>query len=405
MKSLKIKLNLDYLQKIKLNTLSNEHRLVYNYLLSNIKNGIDFKTLHELSKNFRKNNNLTINAKSCQNTAINLINNCKSFFQLKKDKNNNAKFPYKFKSWKYFTTFILDWNNGNGGFKINNNILSLSLDSFKNRLYITLPKYFNDKKINNNNIKQLIIKKENNNYYVIFQYSETSLNIILNKDNFISIDLGISNCITACSNVIENFQIKNNLFGKDEIKVKEIQSKRDLRNKLSNKWYKYNSKFKKLKNKLTNKRKDYQHKVSKKIIDICKSNNIGEIICGDIKTKKLKNNSYSKLNNKTQNTGTLSRLKTFLEYKSKNENIDFILVNEVNTSKINCITGKIEFDSNLSIREVEVKPNIKIDRDLNSAINIAQKFKVKWLNQIVNFNLQKMYLKEHSKLEIIGVAI
>jgi len=99
MKSLKIKLYLSYIDKLKLETLSNEHRLLYNFLLEHIKKDCDFKSLHSLSKNYRKENNLTINAKSAQNTSRLLINNVKSYFALKKkNPNKNPKFPYKFKS-------------------------------------------------------------------------------------------------------------------------------------------------------------------------------------------------------------------------------------------------------------------------------------------------------------------
>jgi transposase len=78
----------------------------------------------------------------------------------------------------------------------------------------------------------------------------------------------------------------------------------------------------------------------------------------------------------------LSRFKTFLEYKSKNAGLDFYKVDEAYTSQLNCATDKREFSSNLSIREVQILPNIKIDRDLNSAINIAKKVKGKWFTQL-----------------------
>ena len=393
MKSAKIKLkNLSYLDKVKLETLSNEHRYLYNHLLSQSKDNCDFKKLNNSYVNFRNNNNLTINSKSAQNTCRGLINNIKSFFVLKK-KDKSHQFPYKFKSYKYFQSFTYDWNNGNGGFKIKDNIVYLQKDLLKIKF-----NNFNNE-INNESIKTLTIKKENNDYYLIFVYSEPKINTILNKNNFIAIDIGVKDLITATSNTINNFKIETEKFENKEKQTEQLQSKRDLRNKKSIKWNKFNKKFKKEKQKLTNKRKDWLHKITTKTVKLAKINNIGTIICGDINVKSLKKDHKTKLNKSTQNL-YLSRFKTFMDHKSKKENIDFKLVNEAYTSQINHLTNKIEFNSDLSIREVEIKPNFKIDRDLNSAINIANKIMGKWLSQILNFNydLDKMLLKEQSYL-------
>ena len=102
--TIKVKVKLDINQSIKLETLSNEHRLLYNYLLGSIKDkSLTFKELNELYKNYRNENQLTINSKSSQNTCKFLINNIKSFYELRK-KDVTAKFPYNFKSYKYFTS-------------------------------------------------------------------------------------------------------------------------------------------------------------------------------------------------------------------------------------------------------------------------------------------------------------
>src|SRR5690554_4908403 len=124
MKSCKVNItnSLCSLDKLKIDTLSNEHRLLYNCLLEGAKNNLDFKDLNSLYKNFRNANKLTINSKSSQNTCRNLINNIKSFYVLRK-KDKTSKFPYRFKSYKYFCTFLYDWNNGMGGFKIKDNFL------------------------------------------------------------------------------------------------------------------------------------------------------------------------------------------------------------------------------------------------------------------------------------------
>ena len=111
----------------------------------------------------------------------------------------------------------------------------------------------------------------------------------------------------------------------------------------------------------------------------------------------------SGLNKSTQNQGTLSRFKTFLDYKSRNAGIDFHLVDESYTSQINCLTGIKTLSSELSVREVELIPGLIVDRDLNSATNIAKRHMGKWFAQTENFvdflqGFQKMYVNNSSEL-------
>ena len=108
LKTLKVKVKLDNNSAIKLETLSNEHRQLYNHLLEYTKSstGCDFKALIERAKIYRNTNNLTISAKSAQNTARAFIANVKSFYALKK-KDPNTRFPNRFKSHKYFCSFLV----------------------------------------------------------------------------------------------------------------------------------------------------------------------------------------------------------------------------------------------------------------------------------------------------------
>lgn len=403
MKSLKINIthNLSNLDKVKIDTLSNEHRLLYNKLLEQAKLSSDFKTINQTYKDFRNNSCLTINSKSAQNTSRTLINNIKSFFKLRKT-DKTAKFPYKFKSYKYFTTFQYDWNSGNGGFKLKDNILTI-----QGLLNIKLPEY--TFKINEGNVKTVTFKKEEGIYFVVFTYSENELsNLRLDKDNFIGIDLGVSKIATLFSNVVDNVGIENSRFTGLEKQVKHIQSLKDGYKKGSRKHKRVAKRYKCLNKRLKDKNKDYQHKVSRVIVDKCINNNIGTLVVGDIKTKKLVSKYRKGLNKSTQGRGTLGRFKAFLKYKAKDAGIDFKLVNEAYTSQENCLTGVREFDSDLGIREVEVKPGLKIDRDLNSAVNIVKRVKElrsKWLGQVEeHLNVfHKMYIDSSSNLCTISV--
>ena len=66
----------------------------------------------------------------------------------------------------------------------------------------------------------------------------------------------------------------------------------------------------------------------------------------------------------------LSRFKAFLGYKLKNVGCDVSFINEAYTSRINYLTGRVEFDSSLNNR-VFYHRGIEIDRDFNSCINIS----------------------------------
>lgn len=385
MKSLKIKIDLNKNQELILNTLSNEHRLLYNYLLNYLKeNELDFKKLNQKYKEYRLKNKLTISSKSAQNTCRSLMHSIKSYLSLKK-KDKTAKFPYKFKSHKYFQTFMYDCNGElGGGYKVVNNVLTINLLSASaksKKLIIKLPEYCK----NINNIKTLTFKKENEYYYLCMTYENPIVNNNLNKDNFLSIDPGLKNIVTAFSNKNVWFNVKNKTFKSLEKQIKECQSKLDKKVKYSKKWKKLKKRFLQLNKKLSNSNKDFQHKVSSKIVNFCKNNDIGTIIIGDIQTKELPKSKISSksLNKSSQNRGTLSRFQTFLDYKSKNENIDFYEQNESYTSKTNCLTDTtFSFKMDLSIRQVKLDNDLTIDRDLNGSINIAKKAKVTWFDQI-----------------------
>ena len=400
MKSLKVKIKLDKLQQIQINTLSNEHRLLYNHLLDFVKKNdvCDFKKINNEYKNYRLNNKLTINSKSAQNTSRTFINNIKSYFALiKTDK--TARFPNTFKSWKYFTSFQYDCNNGSGGYKLKDNCLIINLLN-KSKIHIDLPDYCNI--LNNDMVKTVTFMKTKNDYYLCFSYNDKNrLKNDLDTNNFISIDLGISNLYTFVSNKINSESLVNSRFENLERQIKYIQSIQDKKKKYSKHWKKINKRYIRLKRKLADKNKDFQHKVSTNLIKQCKENNIGAIICGDIKVKKIINKENKRLKSASKNSG-LSRFKTFLEYKSKNEGMIFDKVNEAYTSQRNSYTNNIEYKNlKLSDREVYLTNTVKIDRDLNSAINIAKKIKGKWLTQIEDFekiisNFHKIYMNNSS---------
>lgn len=79
-----------------------------------------------------------------------------------------------------------------------------------------------------------------------------------------AIDLGVINLVTAVNQKAKFVQIRNrrpDLYWKD--KLREVQSRRDLCQEYSNRWWFYQRKWVKVRQKLTNQLRDFQHKVSK----------------------------------------------------------------------------------------------------------------------------------------------
>jgi len=406
MKSLKVRIFPTHQQEIVLRTLSNEHRLLYNHLLEFAKKGENFKQLNQRYKNFRADNHLTIQSHSAQNTCRMLCDSIKSFYALKKS-DSTAQFPYKFKSYKHFCSFQFHCNSGCGGFKITDAGVSISLiDGHK--LKLSISDYFFKSGVTNATIKTMTVKEEEGRFFLIFTYSEKDSNNTLDSNNFLSIDLGVSSIATCFSNVMKPFAIQNSRFKKIERQKEHVQGLRDKRKKGSGRCKKLTIVHRKLANKLSDKNKDYQHKVSKIIVDKCLKAEIGTLIVGDIQTKKLPKGKRSTngLNKSTQNQGTLSRFKTFLGYKTRNAGLGFHLVDESYTSQLNCLTGIKTLSSELSIREVELQPGLIVDRDLNSATNIAKRHMGSWFAQTENFvdflqGFQKMYVNNSSELKYV----
>ena len=252
-------------------------------------------------------------------------------------------------------------------------------------------KYFNSTKINKETIKQIVISIQDGNIYACFVYSEPKKEDKVLNNKFISIDLGISSIASIYSSKGECFKYQTKRMKALEKDKDKIKSKLDRKKKYSKKYFKIHQTLKKKQKKITNKRNDYLHKCSKHIINYCISNNIDNIIIGDIETKKLvtKKEEFEALdykqrkiahsrNKSTQNEGLLSRFKSFINYKALNNNINVLMVNEAYTSQTNCLTGIRNLNSDLSIRKVNLGHDFIVDRDLNSAVNIAKKYGALW---------------------------
>lgn len=366
----------------------------YNLCLDSLHKDLDFKKIHLITKQFAKEHNLY--SKIVQNTGRECINAVKSYLALKK-KDNKSRFP---KNYRIYSPIIMDINLQQrknekyigGGFKFLSN-KQLQLNPFNIIIDFSNCEWYNENIINIDRIKDLkILVKEDKSIDLVFSYSEEKKEKEYNK-KFISIDLGISSIASIYSpSEAKCYKVQTKRFKGLEKEINKMKSKCKNKQKGSNHYEKMMHSIKKKQTKLTHKRKDYLHKTSKNIINHCVKNNIDNIICGDIKTKKLVKKNWN--NKSTQNEGLLSRFKGFLQYKANINSINFIVVNEAYTSQINCVTDKKEFSSELKIRDVEIYPNVIVDRDINSAVNIAKKYGDLWLSHTFNYktllNVQKI---------------
>ena len=258
------------------------------------------------------------------------INAAKSFYA-KRKKDKTAKYPKNFRKYSVIT---LDANlqkkkdrNGNeysyigGGFKLKGSKVVLGYPQLS--LDFTNSTYFKPEEINKDTIKQILIKVDKDmKIWMIFIYAEKRKEKTKFNNEFISIDLGVASIASVYSSKGECFKYKTQRFKGLETAKDELKAKRDRHQKYSKNWWRLHKKVQKKQAKINNKRTDYLHKASKHIINYCVQNNIDNIICGDIQTKKLatdkeqmkhmnfkERKSAHSRNKSTQNEGLLSRFK------------------------------------------------------------------------------------------------
>ncbi|MCK4820622.1 transposase, partial [bacterium] len=283
--------------------------------------------------------------------------------------------PPRFKGKKYF--FTLCYNQS--GFKLKENNLLLSHKHPSNTpLEFTLPVPF----VGARPIKQVeITYGAQDRWFACITFKKDTPPYV---DNglYQAIDLGISNLVSAVNLQFKFIQVKNrraDLYWKK--KLEEVQSKRDHSKKYSNRWKFYNEKFLRMKRKCANQMRDFQHKVSHKIVTNTRANTI---IIGDLSVKQMvkkckgtgngrKTKARKTLNHSMQNTGSLGRFTQFLTYKAEMIGKRIIRIDESYTSQQCCACQK-RVKRALFERNIKCDCGNRMDRDLNSAMNIMERF-------------------------------
>ena len=255
---------------------------------------------------------------------------------------------------------------------------------------IPFPKRLVDKKIK----EVRIIPQFNGKFFKIqYCYESDTTDLGLNKDDALSIDVGLENLATCvdtngASFIIDGRKLKsiNRYYNKQKAKKQSILDKQNL---------KYSKSMIKLINKRNNKANDYIKKSARNIINYCIKNDIGTVIVGYNSDFK-RNISIGKVNNQQFNQISFGALRETIKNLCDQYNIKYIEQEESYTSKASFLDKddipifnpsddtKYIFSGKRIKRGLYKSSNgTIINADVNGACNILVKSKQ-------NFNFEKL---------------
>lgn len=308
--------------------------LLYNFVTYHYRQAIfgkqQYFTEFEISTlcaSFNQEDYRALPAQTAQQVIKLVFKNFKSWIVAKKE---YAKNPSKFSGLPKLPKFKT-------GKKQNLVVFTNQQCKLKNGL-IHFPKDLNFCPIKTkvNSFKQVRIIPMATCYSVEIVYEKEEKDLSLNKNNFLSIDLGLNNYCATVNNVglapfiINGKVIKsfNHWYNKRKAKLMSYASDKYTSKKLE---------------KLNNYRnfwiEDKNHKISRYIVNYCVNNNIGKIIVGKNENWKKGINLGSK-NNQNFTQIPHAKLIDKLKYKSKLVGIEFICTEESYTSKVDHLAGE-----------------------------------------------------------------
>ncbi|WP_353097588.1 transposase [Tissierella praeacuta] len=374
---------------------------IYNVALYNIRQHyFSNKTFLSYNDNYhllKTNENYKLmNNNSAQQIIKVVDRSFKSFFSLiEKAKNGeysfkDIKLPKYLKKDGYFNLIFAEFNISKGFFQLP---MSIKFRKLYGKIIIKVPRNLKGKIV-----KEIrIIPKNNARFFeiqYIYEYAEPKED--LNKENALSIDLGVDNLATCTTNtgnafIIDGKKLKsiNRWANKENSRLQGIKDKQKIKGNTK--------KQERLWNKRNNRVNDYLNKSAKYIIDYCKDNNIGTIIIGYNKDIQ-RNSNLGKANNQNFVNIPLGNLKDKITYLSKRIEINLIEQEESYTSRASFLDedyipnykeGKTYKFSGYRISrgKYQSADSIILNADINGSLNIMRKA------NIVNINLiNKEYL-------------
>ena len=215
-------------------------------------------------------------------------------------------------------------------------------------------------------------------YVVEIIYEREKQDLGLNKDNKLSIDLGLNNLITAVNNIglkpiiIKGGAVKsvNQFYNKQLAYYKSIAKKTNV--------LELTKRIERLHLKRNNKINTLFHRISKNLIDYCIKNNLGTIVIGYNNGWKRKINIGKRNNQKFVQIPFL-KLINQIKYKAELIGVNVVCNNEDHTSKCSFLDNEEikHHDKYLGKRIkrglFKSKNGILINADVNGAYNIMKK--------------------------------
>jgi len=363
--------------------------LLYNYVLYNVRQGIfsgNYLKEYEFSTKLCRENQFdfrNLPSSISQQVIHQVFSSISSWIKLKKDFEKN---PNKYDNHKPKLP------NYKKGEKQNMIVFTTSACRLKDDecIYFTKDIIKPIKtNIGDNKLCQVRIIPQATCYIVEVVYEKKEQDLNLNKNNVLSIDLGLNNLCTCISNVVKPFIVNgrtiksfNQWYNKKKAKLMSFVKKRGTSNKLRQ---------------LNNKRnfwiEDKIHKISRYIINFCKNNNIGTIIVGLNKKWKQNIKLGKKLNQKFVEI-PFSKLVNKISYKGKLLGINVIIHEESYTSKIDHFAFEPLKKQNIYLGK-RIKRGLfqsstgkLLNADINGAIGIGRKvFGDSFVKKIINSGL------------------
>lgn len=363
--------------------------LLYNYVLFNVRQGIfsgDYINEYEFSTKLCKENQVdfrNLPSVVSQQVVAQVFSVTKSWIRSKKEYEKN---PSKFKSKPRLPKY-------KRGKKQNMVVFTASACRLKSDGYIHFVKNIISPiktKIGDNKLCQVRIIPQATCYVVEVIYEKKEQDLNLNKDNVLSIDLGLNNICTCISNVgISPFIVNgkviksfNQWYNKKKARLMSLIGDKGTSRRI---------------NKMTCYRNcwisDKIHKISRYIIDICRSNNIGTIVIGQNRGWKQEINLGKRINQKFVEI-PFSDLINKISYKAKLIGINLITHEESYTSKIDHMAFEPlkKQDAYLGKRKrrglFQSSIGKLINADINGAIGIGRKvFGDSYVSRIIDSGL------------------
>nr|DAK52031.1 MAG TPA: transposase [Caudoviricetes sp.] len=363
--------------------------LLYNYVLYNVRQGIfsgEYLKEYDFSTKLGRENQFDFRqlpSSISQQVVGQVFKSIKSWMKLKKDFEKN---PSKYNNHH---PHLPKYKKGK---KQNMVVFTTSACRIKDG-YIHFVKDIVQPiktKIGDNKLCQVRIIPQATCYVVEVIYEKKEQNLNLNKDNVLSIDLGLNNLCSCISNVdIKPFIVNgriiksfNQWYNKKKVKLMSLIGDKGTSRRI---------------NRMTCYRncwiEDKIHKISRYVIGLCESSNIGTIIVGQNKGWKQEINLGKRTNQKFVEVPFTSLIDK-ISYKAKLLGISVITHEESYTSKIDHLAfeplNKQENYLGKRKRRGLFQSSIGklLNADINGAIGIGRKvFGDSYVSRIINSGL------------------